>query len=413
MTLLHLAYRLSEAAIRDDGKITTEASVIKAICTQLKLPEGRIDLIFNEALDDWREWSETFQLSTDNIQNYKNLDFESDESSKSPNESNTPRVETLSAAIVSDAEIFDLLSGKLTQLGLQTVHCEKASAAIQLSMNRRANVFFISQKNTQFIEMLRGAKECDASYVFFVLAKIDPELEAQAYLAGADDVVTDDILVAHLKVRLQPAMRMLNRYERWRNDQTELRRIAKELSLSHRQQQLLALTDQLTELPNRRAAMEALDQAWNGSLRSQTPCSLLILDIDHFKDINDNYGHDVGDEVLRAVAAILKNNVRREDTIARIGGEEFLLISPHMPMRDALIAGERLRLQLEKAKINADGKIISITMSIGMAIREDTMRHGEDLMIAADKALYAAKNAGRNRIALSTAGQIRMLKNEQ
>ncbi|KGK41895.1 hypothetical protein LH51_11015 [Nitrincola sp. A-D6] len=413
MTLLHLAYRLSEAAVREDGRITTKASVINAICTQLKLPEGRIDIIFNEALDDWRDWAETFQLSTDKVQNYKNLDFEPGEPSKPHNESVTPRVERLSAAIVSDAEVFDLLSGKLNQLGLQAVHCEKASAAIQLAMNRQANVFFISEKNTQFIDMLRGAKEFDANYIFFVLAKTDTALEAKAYLAGADDVITDDILVTHLKARLKPAMRMLNRYERWRNDQTELRRIAKELSLSHRQQQLLALTDQLTELPNRRAAMEALDQAWNGSIRAQTPCSLLILDIDHFKDINDHYGHNVGDEVLRAVAAILKKNVRREDTIARIGGEEFLLISPHMPMRDGLIAGERLRKQLEKARIDAGGKIICITMSIGMAIREETMRHGEDFMISADKALYAAKNAGRNRIALSTDGQIRMFKNDQ
>ncbi|QEW06006.1 sensor domain-containing diguanylate cyclase [Nitrincola iocasae] len=413
MTLLHLAYHLSEVAIRDDGNLTVKASTIKVICAQLKLQEGRIDIIFNQALDDWREWSEIFNLSTDEAQNYTDLDFDVADSFLSPNEPVTSSVETLSAAIVADAEIFDLLSGKLTQLGFPALHCEKATAAMQLAMNRQANVFFVSQKNTQFIDMLRGAKEFDASYVFFMLAKTDAELEAKAYLAGADDVITNDIRVTHLKARLKPAMRMLKRYERWRNDRTELRRIAKELSLSHRQQQLLALTDQLTELPNRRAAMEALDQAWSGSIRSQTPCSLLILDIDHFKNINDNYGHDVGDEVLRAVAIILKTNIRREDTIARIGGEEFLLISPHLPTRDALVAAERLRKQLENAKIDAGGETICITMSIGMAMREDTMRHGEDLMISADKALYAAKNAGRNRIALNSAGQIRMLKNDK
>ncbi|WP_417585509.1 diguanylate cyclase [Nitrincola sp.] len=408
--LLHLAYRLSKVAIHDDGRITEGTAVIKAMCAQLKLQEGRIDIIFNEALNDWREWSEIFQLSADEVQDYKDLDFKTVDSF---NEPVTSGIETLSTAIVVDAELLVSLSGKLTQLGFPAIHCEKASTAMQLAMNRQANVFFISQKNTQFIDMLRGAKEFDASYVFFVLAKRDTELEAKAYLAGADDVITDDILVTHLKARLKPAMRMLKRYERWRNDRTELRRIAKELSLSHRQQQLLALTDQLTELPNRRAAMEALDQAWSGSLRSQTPCSLLILDIDHFKDINDNYGHDVGDEVLRAVATILKKNIRREDTIARIGGEEFLLISPHLPTRDALVAAERLRKQLENAKIDAGGETIYITMSIGMAMREDTMRHGEDLMISADKALYAAKNAGRNRIALNSADQIRMLKNDK
>lgn len=412
-TLLHLAYRLSEAAISDEGKITTEASVIQALCAQLKLVEGRIDVIFNEALDDWREWSETFDLTTDEIRNYKDLDFDASESTKPNEKSITPQVGKPSAAIVADAEMFELLADKLTQLGFPPVHCEKASAAMQLAMKRYANVFFISQHNAQFVDMLRGAKECYASYVFFVLAKSDIELEAKAYLAGADDVITNDIKEAHLKVRLIPAIRMLKRHERWRNDQAEFRRIAKELSLSHRQQQLLALTDQLTELPNRRAAMEALDKVWSGSLRSQIPCSLLILDIDYFKNINDRYGHDGGDAVLRAVADILNQSVRREDTIARIGGEEFLLISPNMPMREAIIAGERLRRQIETTKIVIDKESISITMSIGMAMREKTMRHGADLMVAADKALYVAKDAGRNRIALNSNGKIRMVKQDQ
>jgi diguanylate cyclase (GGDEF)-like protein len=106
----------------------------------------------------------------------------------------------------------------------------------------------------------------------------------------------------------------------------------------------------------------------------------------------------------------LKNAVRRDETIGRIGGEEFLLISTRLDLREAVVAAERLRRQLEHATIDAGGDPIQVAASIGIAAREADMPHAEALMIAADKALYAAKNAGRNRLGLFMAGNIRVLK---
>lgn len=409
-TLLHLAYCLSEAAISDDGMINTDTNVIVKICQELNLEEGVIDTIFNDSIDEWREWSETFQLKIDDIQDFESLKFDGPTQRLSNDISDVSDVSILKTVIVADDTLYDSLKSVLTQLNLTPIFCEKSSTAIQLAIKNQANVFFTSQHNQQFVELLRGSKQCDASYLFFVLEKPNSELETQGYAAGADDVITQNILVSHLKARLQPAIRMLRRYDRWHNDQTELRRIARELSLSHRQQQLLALTDQLTELPNRRAAMDALDKAWNLSIRKQTPFSLLFLDIDHFKTINDSFGHDIGDEVLKAVAKILKQSTRIEDTVARVGGEEFFLISPNLPIREALIAAERLRLKIEMTNFILGETNLNLTISIGIAIIEKTMQSREDLMISADQALYAAKNNGRNSIALNLNGTVKMVK---
>ena len=411
--LLHLAYRLSEAAIRDEGKISEETAVINAICGRLGLPENRVGAVFNQSLAEWREWAELLKLPADKARQYEELDFSgpnpSDEEGAAKPAVRRTNDSALAAAVVAEGSIADRLSAALCELNIPVRTCDKASEAVHLALDHQVNVFFVTEDHIQFIDMIGSAETGDACHVLVVLEAEDPEREAHAYASGAEDVVLANISPARLKPRLQPAIRRLKRHERWRGDRKKLRRIAKELALSHRQQQLLALVDQLTELPNRRAGMEALDQAWSSSARGQAPCALLVLDIDYFKTINDRFGHAVGDQVLRAVAAVLKNAVRREETIARIGGEEFLLISPNLALREAVVAAERLRRQLETAKIDAAGESVCITASVGIAVREPQMHQAQELMIAADKALYEAKNAGRNRIAVMANGNIRLL----
>ena len=411
--LLHLAYRLSDVAIQNDGRIMEEPAVIDAICGRLGLAEGQISRVFDQAIDQWGEWAELLQLPADKARSFEDLDFSGTEEEGSRGNAEAARhdIDTRALAAVVLADVPDQagLMTSLAQLGIKAEVCSKPSDAMHRVMDYRANLFFVSAEHVQLIEMLRTAQAGDTSHVFVVLARADVEQEAQGFAVGADDVIVSNISAEQLAPRLQPALRLLKRHERWRSDRKELRRIAKELALSHRQQQVLALTDQLTELPNRRAAMEAMEQAWSSSLRADTPCALLILDIDHFKSINDRFGHAVGDQVLHSVAAVLKDAVRRDETIARIGGEEFLLISPHLPIRESLVAGERLRRQLERAEIDAGGEIVRMTASIGVAVREESMQRAQELLIAADKALYAAKTSGRNRIAAMIGGDVRML----
>jgi diguanylate cyclase (GGDEF)-like protein len=159
-----------------------------------------------------------------------------------------------------------------------------------------------------------------------------------------------------------------------------------------RDSDLLARTDGLTELLNRRAFDSELAIAVARAERYQRDLSLVVVDIDNFKALNDSYGHPAGDAVIRAVGRVLAEGARRIDIVARIGGEEFALILADTPPAAALRLAERLR----RAVINASSEMIAFSASFGVASLQDTGNSGEALMKSADEALYAAKKAGRN-----------------
>ena len=160
-----------------------------------------------------------------------------------------------------------------------------------------------------------------------------------------------------------------------------------------------ALTDGLTGLNNRRYFDEALGQYLDEFARVGRPVGLLILDLDHFKAINDTYGHDVGDDVLRSVSRCLLDFTRHHDFVARFGGEEFAVIVPNMN-RGALSAfADRLRQAVERLAVDAGNVRLRITMSVGVAVADGSDRaDAAAMMKRADVHLYNAKQAGRNRI---------------
>jgi two-component system cell cycle response regulator len=164
-----------------------------------------------------------------------------------------------------------------------------------------------------------------------------------------------------------------------------------------REMEQAALTDVLTGLTNRRYFDEALAQYLEAFDRIGRPVGLMILDLDHFKGINDAYGHDVGDEVLRTVAKCLMEYTRFHDIVARLGGEEFAVVVPNMNGRDLSEFADRLRLAVERLSMDVGNVRLRITMSVGLAMAKS----GEDaaaLYKRADINLYNAKQAGRNRI---------------
>ena len=174
--------------------------------------------------------------------------------------------------------------------------------------------------------------------------------------------------------------------------------------------QALASRDGLTGLANRRCFDEYLDQAWRGALRDAHPLSLLMIDIDFFKRYNDAYGHQKGDECLRAVAGILSTEMlRATDHAARYGGEEFAMILPNTTLEGAKRVGERLRQMVAQNNLaHVDSPIGDhVTISVGVATAEPMHGDGQPtqsqsaLMAAADAALYRAKMLGRDRVIIS------------
>jgi len=158
------------------------------------------------------------------------------------------------------------------------------------------------------------------------------------------------------------------------------------------------IRDPLTALFNRRYLRETLATEVARAQRRKTPLSVLMLDIDHFKQLNDTYGHEAGDLVLKTVANSLQRNVRRGDVPCRYGGEEFVIVMPEATEAHAAARAGDLRLQVEQIALTYGGQILRTTISGGIATLSAEMKTEEDLLRAADKALYAAKMNGRNRI---------------
>jgi diguanylate cyclase (GGDEF)-like protein len=165
----------------------------------------------------------------------------------------------------------------------------------------------------------------------------------------------------------------------------------------------LATTDTLTGLLNRRVFFEQLGVEFGRSLRYRHPMSVIMVDLDHFKDVNDRSGHPFGDLVLSVTAQTLRSNVRESDLVARYGGEEFVLLLPETGSDEALIVAEKLRAAVERQQHSDAATETHITISLGVATAPDC-RPGdaEDLVRLADEALYEAKRAGRNRAVLAT-----------
>lgn len=193
--------------------------------------------------------------------------------------------------------------------------------------------------------------------------------------------------------------------EDFRSLEEEVRRIRRTLEIKEielkavlAQSHEISNTDVLTFLPNRRKIIVDLQEEVIRAARYNTPLSISMVDIDHFKQVNDTYGHAAGDEALRTIAARLREQIRHPDTIGRYGGEEFLIVLPNSELNAAQEQASRLcnhirNLQVEAAK----QKLISMTVSIGVAQFKNGQEDWEQFLHRADTAMYAAKNGGRDR----------------
>jgi diguanylate cyclase (GGDEF)-like protein len=211
--------------------------------------------------------------------------------------------------------------------------------------------------------------------------------------AGADDYLPKPYNEIELNARIYAALRT-------KALQDELRQKNKQLEELLAKVELLAITDPLTELFNRRHLEAALEMEWKKSKRYEQPLACLMIDIDHFKSVNDIYGHKAGDSVLREIAWLIKNNLRAVDTVARWGGEEFIAILPQTDKEDAIKAASRIL----EIVLNHKFKQVPerrITVSVGLAYSGPSIDTTEKLTHAADFALFEAKRKGRNRIEIA------------
>ncbi len=170
----------------------------------------------------------------------------------------------------------------------------------------------------------------------------------------------------------------------------------KELSDANLKLKELSLTDTLTRLPNRRHAIRSLASLWEESVKSDMPLVCMMVDADHFKELNDTHGHDAGDLVLCELARTLQNSLRNDDIVCRLGGDEFFIICPNTDEHSGINIAEIIRETVSKLRIPTGGETWHGSISVGVASRTPALKSYEELIKIADRGVYKAKNAGKN-----------------
>ncbi len=240
-------------------------------------------------------------------------------------------------------------------------------------------------------ELCRAIRKHDfGGYVYIILLTAkDSKLDIiEGLEAGADDYLTKPVDDAELIARLTTAERVI--------------RLEASLKQRNREIALLSITDPLTRVFNRGYLNENLPKAFKRAVRYLSPLAVIICDIDHFKRVNDQYGHQVGDKVLQSFARIIDTSLRKDlDWMARYGGEEFIIVLPETDLNGATAVAERCRQLVSEAQTPANGDMIQITASFGIASltegSETSDIDTEEMIKAADRCLYEAKSKGRNQ----------------
>lgn len=240
----------------------------------------------------------------------------------------------------------------------------------------------------EVVRRLRADSSTPYVYVLLLTARGLKEDLLAGFEAGADDYVTKPFDAAELQARLRTGRRILD--------------LQAELIAAREAQRIEATHDHLTEVWNRAGVLEILQRECSRAARTQGTVSVIMADLDHFKSINDTYGHLAGDDVLREAARRMQTSIRVYDSIGRFGGEEFIVVLPDCLASSAMQQAERLRLGIRSIPFETSGAAIPVTLSLGVAALKQT---GQDdyrtLLRLADAALYKAKEAGRDQTCLA------------
>lgn len=296
-----------------------------------------------------------------------------------------------------------ILEQALAQEGHQVITARDGREALQLALEHNpqaviADWMMPRMDGAELCRTLRSIEQGREMYFLLLTSCDDEQRTVQAFEAGVDDYITKPISPRLLMARLKGSQRLIEIKAARERDRINMSEQVKELAIAKRRLKATANTDVLTGLPNRRAILEAMEAEWSVSIGSGAPLSVIMIDVDHFKQVNDRHGHDVGDEVLREIARVLRANIRQGEDVARLGGEEFLVICPNTRHDQAVIGAERMRQAIERQLIHAGSFTGAVTASFGVAERLAAMQDCVQLLKRADEAVYRAKASGRNAV---------------
>ncbi len=245
---------------------------------------------------------------------------------------------------------------------------------------------------------LRLTEATKDAVIIMLTVKAEVKERVEGLHVGADDYVAKPYDGDELEARIYAALRS-------RSTRTELRKRNTELESMLTRAEQIAATDSVTGLVNRRRFTDVLRREWATARRYGHALSCAMVDVDNFKQVNDQHGHGAGDEALRNVAKLILSSIREVDLCARYGGDEFAVLMPHTPLDKAKLVFDRIREKLQKARTGWGPGAAAVSISVGIASTEDADLKSPDALVeAADGALYEAKRQGRDRVIESRRG---------
>jgi len=402
--LLHVGSLLADACLASPAERGSLVAKLKLHAARVAVETDQLVEIGDACVRDWLEWLELLNMKVVHIPPFAELLNQPDTAVEVPEwpyaGQDSYRMRVL--VVENDRTTLVLLEAMLKAAGHEVLLARNDAEAMQLVEQKHPQLVIAgwAMPRMDGAALCRKLRENPAMrdvYVILLAAEESVERLVEAFDAGADDCLNKPVAQKVFFARLRAAQRVVRLQEELAFDREQLLRFSKDLAASNERLQRLALTDALTELPNRRFAMERLDQEWALSRRGDRALSCMMVDVDHFKPINDRFGHQVGDEALRCIARTLRQSARTQDVVCRYGGEEFLVVCPDTGIEAAYQCAERLRQKVAALKFASQGADIRLTISIGVAEKREDVASLDDLLGRADECLYAAKQGGRNR----------------
>lgn len=405
--LLHVASQLADACLASSAERGGLVAKLRLHAARVAIEADHLIEIGDACVRDWLDWLELMHMGMVHIPPFAELLSQSDAADavvEVPQWAQASQANYKMRVLVveDDRAMLVLLEAMLKTAGHEVLVARNGVEAMRIVGQQHPQLVITGWTMQQMdgitlCRRLRESPERRDVYVIILTIQESVDRLVEAFDAGADDYLVKPVAQKVFFARLRAAQRVVRLQEELAFDREQLLRFSKDLAASNERLQRLALTDALTELPNRRFAIERLEQEWALSKRGDRTLSCMMVDVDYFKPINDKFGHQAGDDALKCIANTLRQSARTQDVVCRYGGEEFLVICPDTGIDAAYQCAERLRLNVAALKFKNQGADIKLTISVGVAQKKGGIASIEDLLHRADECLYAAKQGGRNR----------------
>lgn len=404
---LHVALALAEICVADEGARWAMMPNLFAKAARLGIHTDELNSMADGITASWIEWGKLLKIQTREITSFADLLASSpprEQESASPVRA-WPGNKSVLLICTKSPESTEITS-YFEKNCYVVKYVSNATEGLSVALEEKPDLILVEMSAPEinglaFCQALRETPLGRCTYIILIGNHNEVDVITQALDMGADDFLQRPITTLSLHTKLRGAFKILQLQKELIKERNGSVDSSGKWAGINRRLINVAMTDPLTHLSNRRHGLDFLSTERAFANANNLPLACLMIDIDHFKQINDQHGHKSGDAALVKISNLLQANTRSVDLVFRFGGEEFCMICPGVTQKTALAIAERIRQNTENLLIDLENLDIKITVSIGVAMNLPTHVDGEALIQCADAALYRAKESGRNRVCLA------------